>query len=302
MKKEGSAPFVNLLPYVETQEVQTKAIDIFLGSILNALYILLYVIFVTYLFLFIYKRQYQKIGFFIIVLAFVIAEFSFLLHWFIRLVEIYHFNLSYVTVTFLVYNIVLGGAICVFFNKLHLTLDYNVDLIEDNEYYSKIMNFYLLINSVALGWPFVCFSELTVISIIIFLIIWDLFAVLSTYGPLGMIMAIRKRRLINGEDDFKMPPSLIYHTRYFDLGTGDILFYSVCIGRAGLLSYVNAITCILSIIFGVCVTVIITINSTRVAIPALPIALILGILSIALTYTCFEKYLNAMVINNGFYI
>ena len=121
--------------------------------------------------------------------------------------------------------------------------------------------------------------------IIVVLILWDLFAVLSKYGPLGMIMSIRKQRLMNGEDTFKMPPSLIYHTKYFDLGTGDILFYSVCIARAGLLSFLSAFTCTLSILLGVCLTVIVTINSRMVAIPALPIALIFGIITIALSYS-----------------
>ena len=304
MKKEGSKPFKDLMPYVEPSvHTEKDALDIFLGSIFNAFYILLYVVFVTFLFLYIYKKQYQKIGFGIIFTAFFVAEFGFLLYWFIRIVEIYHLNLSYVTVIFAVYNIVVGGIVCVFYKTLHLTLDYNhKELIDNNEYYSKIMNLYLLINSIALGWPFACFGEWTVISIMVLLIIWDLFAVLSKYGPLGMIMSIRKQRLINGEKDFKMPPSLIYHTRFFDLGTGDILFYSVCIGRAALLSYTNAITCTLSIIFGVSLTIIVTINSSRVAIPALPIALLLGILTISLTYTCFEKYLNVMIVENGYYI
>ena len=107
---------------------------------------------------------------------------------------------------------------------------------------------------------------------------------------------------MNGEDTFKMPPSLIYHTKYFDLGTGDILFYSVCIARAGLLSFLSAFTCTLSILVGVCLTVIVTINSRRVAIPALPIALIFGIITIALSYSFLEKYLDAMLLQNSYYI
>ena len=80
--------------------------------------------------------------------------------------------------------------------------EHNHNLIEDNEYYSGIMNFYLLINSVSRQWPLHALangrSRLTV------LILWDLFAVLSKYGPQGMIMSIRKARLMNGEDTFKM--------------------------------------------------------------------------------------------------
>ena len=54
---------------------------------------------------------------------------------------------------------------CVFYKNLHLTQEHNHNLIEDNEYYSGIMNFYLLINSVALAGP-LRFSEWTVAMII----------------------------------------------------------------------------------------------------------------------------------------
>ena len=300
MKREGSKPFKTLMPYV--QSVHDNLGDVVIGSLWNALYILAYVIFVTFLFLYIYRNQYQTLGHLIIVSAFVVAVFGFLMYWFVRVVEIYQWKLSYVTVVFVIYNVVAGGAMCVFYKNLHLTQEHNHNLIEDNEYYSGIMNFYLLINSVALGWPFACFSEWTVAMIIVVLILWDLFAVLSKYGPLGMIMSIRKQRLMNGEDTFKMPPSLIYHTKYFDLGTGDILFYSVCIAHAGLLSFLSAFTCTLSILLGVCLTVIVTINSRRVAIPALPIALIFGIITISLSYNFLEKYIDAMLLKHSYYI
>ena len=171
MKREGSKPFKTLMPYV--QSVHDNLGDVVIGSLWNALYILAYVVFVTVLFLYIYKNQYQTLGHLIIVSAFVVAEFGFLLYWFVRVVEAYQWKLSYVTVVFVIYNVVAGGAMCVFYKNLHLTQEHNHNLIEDNEYYSGIMNFYLLINSVALGWPFACFSEWTVAMIIVVLILWD---------------------------------------------------------------------------------------------------------------------------------
>ena len=53
---------------------------------------------------------------------------------------------------------------------------------------------------------------------------------------------------------------------------------------------------------GVCLTVIVTINSRRVAIPALPIALIFGIITIALSYNFLEKYIDAMLLEHSYYI
>ena len=76
MKKEGSKPFKTLVPYV--QSVHDSFGDVVIGSLWNALYILAYVVFVTVLFLYIYKNQYQTLGHLIIVSAFVVAEFGFL--------------------------------------------------------------------------------------------------------------------------------------------------------------------------------------------------------------------------------
>ena len=54
------------------------------------------------------------------------------------------------------------------------------------------MNLYLLIK--ALYWLLsLIFGEWTVIFIMVLLIISDLLAVLSKYGPLGAIMSIRKQ-------------------------------------------------------------------------------------------------------------
>ena len=62
----------------------------------------------------------------------------------------------------------------------------------------------------------------------------------------------------------------------FRLGTGDLLFYGVVVGRGAVRGLACAAGAGLGVVVGVCLTVGWTVVSARPAVPALPLALALG--------------------------
>lgn len=300
LRVEGSDPFVSQMPYVATAE-NGGVYDQVWGTLANGFYILAYVIVLTCLFLFLYAKRYERTLYGILMGAFVVSISAFVGYWVYSVSTLYRIPVSSITFFFLMLNLNVAGLVVVYWKPLHQVLF--ADRFEDsNEYYSNTMNFFLLLESVALAWPFACFSEWTVLCTLVLLIIWDLFAVLTPCGPLALIMKINRERSVRGEDQFELPPGLVYHHRLFNLGTGDITFYSVLIARAALLGYLNALCCTLSLISGICLTVVYTISSSLAAVPALPIALCFGIFTFFAVRFFLLPFLNEILVHDHVYL
>ena len=75
------------------------------------------------------------------------------------------------------------------------------------------------------------------------------------------------------------------------LGLGDFVFYSVLVGRAALNDWVTTITCTITVLSGLTMTIIILALSQR-ALPALPISIIFGILFFFLSAVVLVPFLD----------
>ena len=132
------------------------------GTLANGFYILAYVIVLTCLFLFLYAKRYERTLYGILMGAFVVSISAFVGYWVYSVSTLYRIPVSSITFFFLMLNLNVAGLVVVYWKPLHQVLF--ADRFEDsNEYYSNTMNFFLLLESVALAWPFACFSEWTVL-------------------------------------------------------------------------------------------------------------------------------------------
>ena len=214
----------------------------------------------------------------------------------------YRLHLDWLVVIFAAHNLVGTGLVLIYWEPWVPVLEritrHWPTVVTIHERY--FLNGYLVLYTVSLCWPFCCMQEWTVWTTLILLIIWDLFAVLTPCGPLRWIMNIEHQRIERGLDRFELPPGLIYETKMFRLGTGDILFYGVLVGRAATVGYAVAVMCALAIYMGIVATIWATLRSQRHAIPALPIALVLGIavyfVATHVTRDYISRVLNARVL------
>nr|XP_027203734.1 presenilin homolog isoform X1 [Dermatophagoides pteronyssinus] len=224
------------------------------------------------------------------------------------------------TIGFLIWNLVVTGLIIFFILKSPLLIK-QIYLI----YISLLVsNFIITLLSPSTAW-----------ILLIFLIVWDLIAVLTPCGPLNlMIKLIRERQLMN--EKVYVPPVLIYSTMLYDymsifnaeqsiqkisiqtpprrrkkqmkryqtkhrpnLGLGDFIFYSLLMGQVRQ-AYSLITVCLagLSILAGLIGTLGILAWSRR-PLPALPISLSIAILVVLISgYVIepFAQYLNSNLI------
>ena len=130
------------------------------------------------------------------------------------------------------------------------------------------------------------------------LIVWDVIAVLTPCGPLGYIMReetaralaiqereqsrVRAREQGGTEDDdlpgMRLPPGLLYEGDLFRLGTGDMLFYCVLVGRAAMSDWETFVMVLVAVLAGLAVTIGISF-ATKLVVPALPAALVFGVVA-----------------------
>ncbi|OTF69287.1 signal peptide peptidase-like protein [Euroglyphus maynei] len=173
-------------------------------------------------------------------------------------------------------------------------------------------------------------SPSTAWVLLIFLIIWDLIAVLTPCGPLNlMVKLIKKRQRMN--ENVYVPPVLIYSTMLYDhmtifneqsdssllktpkliiekryqtkhrpnLGLGDFIFYSLLMGQVRqAFTLITVCFAGLSILFGLIGTLAILAWSRR-PLPALPISLSIAIIVVIVSGSFIEPfaiYLNSNLI------
>ena len=136
----------------------------------------------------------------------------------------------------------------------------------------------------------------------ILIILWDLFSVLTIYGPISIILSTRQYWIYNSEKFVDLPNGLTYITSYYELGTGDIIFLGVIIGKGGMTHEIyTIICCISSIIIGYMITCIHSIIVKR-TVPALPSALCIGIIFYIICRLIHPQQMITQFIEKGLYV
>ena len=304
MNKYGSDPFVRNLPMYLHRSHPNHTIttgEIAVASLVNSLFLLSTVIAVTLLFLVLFTYKCRKVCFAILMSAFFATTFAAPMYLTWQACRQYSIVLDWVTVLFFSWNFAAVGTLLVHWEWLTTTFDEYHDQtwipnVSDTPLnaHNWIVHIYLVLNAVGLTWPFSCFDEWTVWSFLILLVLWDLFAVLTPCGPLRFIMNLERKRRMNGIDQFILPPGLIYETRLFQLGTGDLLFYGVVVGRAAALNYVTTACTALAVFTGMSATIWITVRSNMHALPALPLAIVLALFSLFASQYLYQPYLDEL--------
>ena len=303
LHNHGSDPFVQNLPIflgIGLNRTTTSVSAIALASLWNSLFLLSTVIFVTVLFLILFTYKCRRVCFMILMSAFLLTTTAAPIYLTWKACVRYQVVLDWMTVIFFAWNFSVVGTLLVHWEWLHDSLEAYHDRVwtpiseSPLRSHQWIVHVYLVLNAVGLTWPFSSMDEWTVWFFLILLVLWDLFAVLTPCGPLRYIMALERQRQTNAMEQFKLPPGLIYETRLFQLGTGDLLFYGVIVGRAATIHLCATLCTSLAIFAGMSATIWITVRSNMHALPALPLAIVLAFFSLFASRYLYAPYLDEL--------
>jgi hypothetical protein len=122
------------------------------------------------------------------------------------------------------------------------------------------------------------FPMIMVLSLCGIAAVWDLYAVLR--GPLKTVATAAKNDQTN-----KIRLLMMVTIGGSSLGLGDVVFYSILLGSAALLSASYLIAAFLGIYVGLAVTFVILRTRPRVALPGLPIPVALSLVAMLLVHS-----------------
>lgn len=277
-------------------------------SLINALVIVGVITVVTLLMVLLYKMRCMKV-----IVAWLMASAAmifFLLFWtWVDLIcTRYQIPYDLLTMGFVTWNFGVVGLLTVF-------------------YYShpRLLQFYLVVLSVIVGWMLSRLPEWSSWSILLFVALYDIVAVLCPKGPLRMLLEAAEERNeplpgfiydsdSGGQQRLAVPrrqpdlappseqpvaaapraPPTREHavdeeeddpflsadpSRFFKLGLGDFIFYSLLVGRAATWSFVAWIACYVAVMLGLVGTLcsLLFLRGRVPALPALPISIFLGV-------------------------
>ncbi len=306
----GSDPFVRNLPYFADFDGPNTTVadgDLALGTLYNSLFLLSTVIFTTLLFLVLFRYKCRRVCFAILVGAFLAVACGAPAYLVWSACGRFRVALDWITVGLFVWNFGAVGVVVVYWEGLAAALeDYAEGWWPDGDPRGRLsqsprarhqwlVHVYLVLQQAGLAWPFLCMEEFTVWAFLVLIVAWDLVAVLTPCGPLRYIMHIERTRRLRGEAAFKLPPGLIYETPLFQLGTGDLLFYGVVVGRAATINFCVMACTALAIFAGMAATIYVTVRSNKHALPALPLALGLAFFSLFTSRYLLEPWVAATV-------
>ncbi|KAL0212879.1 hypothetical protein RCL1_006505 [Eukaryota sp. TZLM3-RCL] len=134
-------------------------------------------------------------------------------------------------------------------------------------------------SSLVLLSSFVCtffaqFPSITVFCFIIFLSLYDVYAVLHKSGPLSQMLD-HDALIVTANEEESEFPGLIYETETIELGLGDFIVYSLLITKFSKLSLLLSAFAFFGIILGLFITVYFMIKLDK-TLPALPISVVIG--------------------------
>lgn len=155
---------------------------------------------------------------------------------------------------------------------------------------SRLERPYLILLTLGMAWPLVEVAEGTLWATLVLLVLYDLVAVLHPWGPLRYIM--ERQGWVHPAE----LPGLMYRAEFFLLGTGDLVFYFVLLGRAALRSGATALVCLVAVLAGLAGTIILTARSSAAALPALPLSISLGLFFYFLADSLMEPFARSMAV------
>jgi len=270
---DGSEPFLSLLPYPGPYTNESVAIQVWYANA-NALMIMAFVVFLTYLF----------VGMFRFRLAFVmkvcvIASFAVSWGGFTGYALSQAAAMDYLTLIVVSLNVAATGVFAVFFVSKDAWI---------------IGNIFLVALGAIISWPFACLPELTVLFFLVWMLIWDMIAVCTPCGPLRYALYIQQKRVWMAEDEFVLPRGMVLRLNLYELGLGDLIFFGVVVARGATVNYETTIACVCAMLASVVFTVIATVVAGQ-TIPALPIAMIIGIIAYVASRFTFAAFAEGMV-------
>lgn len=255
MQESGSAPFapIRFRPGEDDTVTDRTLKGVVYASIIQAAIIVLTLLFVGMLHFRLEKTVYALV--FITFSGFLAALPAYLLY----CVSKWHeFPVDAITFSLVFWNFGVVGAVAILWENAP----------------RRLADLSLLLASVALTWPFCSLPELALWFLVLFMIIWDLFAVLTPIGPLRYAMYLEQQRKYMAEE-FKMPSGMVFERALYQLGLMDLVFYGVIVGRAAMIDACTTIACVCAIIAGLIITIAVT--PENITIPALPITLTIGV-------------------------
>jgi len=280
LKLEGSAPFVDALPFVARPGDSTAAL--IAGANINAITLLSVVIFVTLLFVIVFRFRLGRVLHTTVILVFSGCWGGFSAYLIHRCLIYTRNPMDIPTLIYIAINLGACGAVLVFGNENVIKAP------------SGITNFLLIFVAATAAWPMACFSELTVLFFLIWMVIYDLLAVLLPCGPLAYVMKIQQQRVWMAEEDLILPKGMIYHTRLYNLGLGDFAFFGLVVARFCLVDWPTCVAGVESMLAATIFTVLLT-TKLEQTIPALPLALIIAFVA----YFCSRFSLEGFVLFNA---
>jgi hypothetical protein len=134
------------------------------------------------------------------------------------------------------------------------------------------------------------------------MILWDIFAVTNPHGPISHLLSQRQLWIYMSESFPDLPAGLSYKTSYYELGTGDIIFLGVLVGRGGMThDFYTTICCVHAVLMGYILACIHSIIMKK-TVPALPAALGIGILFYILCRVFCPQEMISQLIQRGLYM
>eukprot|EP01065_Artemidia_motanka_P009189 TRINITY_DN14693_c0_g1_i1.p1 TRINITY_DN14693_c0_g1~~TRINITY_DN14693_c0_g1_i1.p1 ORF type:complete len:447 (+),score=89.73 TRINITY_DN14693_c0_g1_i1:182-1522(+) len=246
----------------------------FSGALLNALIVVGFFVVITFLMVLLYKLRCMKViaGWLVISSAAILYFMAWI--WFDLFCVKYQIPYDTLTVTILMWNFGTVGVTCIYWRG-----------------HPKMTQAYLVATSAIMAWFLTRFPEWTTWVLLAAIACYDLYAVLSTAGPLKALVEESQKR---GEPI----PGLVYESKSYKLGLGDFVFYSVLVGRASMYMYITWEVCFVAILTGLCGTLS-CLGAFQKALPALPISIFTGIAVYFLARYLLVPYVTEMATNGG---
>jgi hypothetical protein len=298
LEPSGNSPFERWICYSQpsTASVASGAIAAdslgwrLTGAAFNVVFIMAISVAMTYLFVVFFRYRHEWVLCVILLLGFIAFQGGYAFILLAALHSALALPLDTITAVLVTWNFALGGSVAMFWRSaFHEHGD-----VRRTKLWCE--NGYLIFMTASIAWPFLCFTELTVWSILLVLVVWDTVAVLVPCGPLRYVMLQEFERMRRAET-WTMPPGIIFEAQRFRLGLGDFIFYGVVAGRAAMHGWLPAVACISALFFGVAVTIVATLQSDKVSLPALPIALVCAVAAYAVARFAGVGFVDEMARN-----
>lgn len=240
---------------------------------------------VTYFTAYMYLRKFSIELKFLCAFAYASLIWGFLLIILPRLAVLLNIAIDYITLSIVVWN---TG-----FTASYILLN---DTFESD--YMK--NSALLMVVTSCSFLLLCIDEVSMWMFIALMMVWDVYAVSHPTGPIFRIIQQRQEWIYMGEAR-DLPPGLVYHTKYYELGTMDLILMAVIVGRGGIVDgYVTFFACVLAVIVGFMATCLHAM-AVKKTVPALPAALSFGIVVYILCRILNVQLMMTKIIQHGVY-